>query len=273
MKGYIPMNPWSYPVELLWPDFSAQVFPLPAEPSTCINTLWNQHHSSKPVLNTILPLDCRDSSAASLLLKQWNISQTLQLEVASRGQAFSTFCGSGCPCVSLTCEHLYFGSIDGWAKANRAQLKAPCQPAAITMGLGFDAPQEPFLMSKRPCLPLCLHLQSSLPSVFCLQFCLPGIPLLCFSPVRDPSEEGKETHLSQDIDGQNCLQLPGISILDKLIKTCPVWLQLNMSQERAGVILGKETAGVSPTRFQFRQPRFLSLVVRKVLFIFVFLFI
>ncbi|NWY76774.1 RIN3 protein, partial [Erithacus rubecula] len=57
-------------------------------------------------------------------------------------------------------------------------------------------------------------------------------------------EEGKETHLCQAIAVQNCLQLPGISILDKLIKTCPVWLQLNMSQERAGAILGKETAGI-----------------------------
>ncbi|NXQ29155.1 RIN3 protein, partial [Alaudala cheleensis] len=57
-------------------------------------------------------------------------------------------------------------------------------------------------------------------------------------------EEGKETHLCQTIAVQNCLQLSGISILDKLIKTCPVWLQLNMSQERAGAILGKETAGM-----------------------------
>ncbi|NWU75677.1 RIN3 protein, partial [Onychorhynchus coronatus] len=57
-------------------------------------------------------------------------------------------------------------------------------------------------------------------------------------------EEGKETHLCQDITLRNCLPLPGISILDKLIKTCPVWLQLNMSQERAGAILGKETAGI-----------------------------
>ncbi|XP_057882702.1 ras and Rab interactor 3-like [Melospiza georgiana] len=63
-------------------------------------------------------------------------------------------------------------------------------------------------------------------------------------PVRDASEEGKETHLCQASAVQNCLQLPGISILDKLIKTCPVWLQLNMSQERAGAILGKETAGI-----------------------------
>ncbi|NXA66980.1 RIN3 protein, partial [Mohoua ochrocephala] len=57
-------------------------------------------------------------------------------------------------------------------------------------------------------------------------------------------EEGKETHLCQAAALRNCLQLPGISILDKLIKTCPVWLQLNMSQERAGAILGKETAGI-----------------------------
>ncbi|NWR51601.1 RIN3 protein, partial [Regulus satrapa] len=57
-------------------------------------------------------------------------------------------------------------------------------------------------------------------------------------------EEGKETHLCQATAVRNFLQLPGISILDKLIKTCPVWLQLNMSQERAGMILGKETAGI-----------------------------
>ncbi|XP_010582164.1 PREDICTED: ras and Rab interactor 3 [Haliaeetus leucocephalus] len=63
-------------------------------------------------------------------------------------------------------------------------------------------------------------------------------------PVRDTSEEGKETHLCQATALRNCLPLPGISILDKLIKTCPVWLQLNMNQERAGAILGKETAGI-----------------------------
>ncbi|NXF73430.1 RIN3 protein, partial [Sclerurus mexicanus] len=57
-------------------------------------------------------------------------------------------------------------------------------------------------------------------------------------------EEGKETHLCQAVALRNCLPLPGISILDKLIKTCPVWLQLNMSQERAQAILGKETAGI-----------------------------
>ncbi|NWW85111.1 RIN3 protein, partial [Rhynochetos jubatus] len=57
-------------------------------------------------------------------------------------------------------------------------------------------------------------------------------------------EEGKETRLCQAATLQNCLLLPGISILDRLIKTCPVWLQLNMNQERAGAILGKEAAGI-----------------------------
>ncbi|NXR16098.1 RIN3 protein, partial [Semnornis frantzii] len=57
-------------------------------------------------------------------------------------------------------------------------------------------------------------------------------------------EERNETHLCQATALQNCLPVPGISILDKLIKTCPVWLQLNMNQERAGAILGKETAGI-----------------------------
>ncbi|NXP08762.1 RIN3 protein, partial [Thinocorus orbignyianus] len=57
-------------------------------------------------------------------------------------------------------------------------------------------------------------------------------------------EEGKDTYLGQGTALRNCLSLPGISILDKLIKTCPVWLQLNMNQEKAGAILGKETAGI-----------------------------
>lgn len=63
-------------------------------------------------------------------------------------------------------------------------------------------------------------------------------------PSSNTSEEGKETHLCQATSLRNCLSLSGISILDKLIKTCPVWLQLNMNQERAAAILGKEAAGM-----------------------------
>uniref|UniRef100_A0A673M5J3 Ras and Rab interactor 3-like n=1 Tax=Sinocyclocheilus rhinocerous TaxID=307959 RepID=A0A673M5J3_9TELE len=37
---------------------------------------------------------------------------------------------------------------------------------------------------------------------------------------------------------------PGISILEKLIKTCPVWLQLGMKQDRTMHILSKEFPGI-----------------------------
>ncbi|XP_045079485.1 ras and Rab interactor 3 [Coregonus clupeaformis] len=37
---------------------------------------------------------------------------------------------------------------------------------------------------------------------------------------------------------------PSISILEKLIKTCPVWLQLAMAQEKSSLILKKETPGI-----------------------------
>ncbi|KAG5857339.1 hypothetical protein ANANG_G00018400 [Anguilla anguilla] len=37
---------------------------------------------------------------------------------------------------------------------------------------------------------------------------------------------------------------PAISTLEKLIKTCPVWLQLGMSQERASLILHNESPGI-----------------------------
>ncbi|XP_065606930.1 ras and Rab interactor 3 isoform X2 [Cyrtonyx montezumae] len=63
-------------------------------------------------------------------------------------------------------------------------------------------------------------------------------------PSCDTSEEGKETHFCQASSLRKCLSLSGVSILDKLIKTCPVWLQLNMNQERAAAILGKEAAGM-----------------------------
>ncbi|XP_020855952.1 LOW QUALITY PROTEIN: ras and Rab interactor 3 [Phascolarctos cinereus] len=36
----------------------------------------------------------------------------------------------------------------------------------------------------------------------------------------------------------------GISVLEKLIATCPVWLQLDMDQDKAARILQKETAGI-----------------------------
>ncbi|KAF4083780.1 hypothetical protein AMELA_G00121280 [Ameiurus melas] len=50
---------------------------------------------------------------------------------------------------------------------------------------------------------------------------------------------------------------PSISILEKLIKTCPVWLQLGMTKERATHILSKEMPGI----FLVRRDRGQSLMV------------
>lgn len=117
------MSPWSHLVELLWPDFSAQVFPLPAELNTCINTSSHQHHSSMPVFNTSLPLDCRDSLAALLLLKSWNISQTLQLE-GGRGQACSTLCRSGHP-LPMSVGTCTLAELMGEPKSGELSRKHP----------------------------------------------------------------------------------------------------------------------------------------------------
>ncbi|GAA6077879.1 ras and Rab interactor 3 [Tachysurus ichikawai] len=53
---------------------------------------------------------------------------------------------------------------------------------------------------------------------------------------------------------------PSISILEKLIKTCPVWLQLGMTKERATQILTKELPGI----FLVRRDRGQSLMVVSV---------
>lgn len=44
---------------------------------------------------------------------------------------------------------------------------------------------------------------------------------------------------------KNCLARRGISVLEKLIKTCPVWLQLGLGRAEATRILHREAAGVS----------------------------
>ena len=51
---------------------------------------------------------------------------------------------------------------------------------------------------------------------------------------------------------KNCLPRRGISVLEKLIKTCPVWLQLGLSRAEAARILLQEAAGVSRVLFTLR---------------------
>ncbi|XP_053232449.1 ras and Rab interactor 3 isoform X1 [Podarcis raffonei] len=63
--------------------------------------------------------------------------------------------------------------------------------------------------------------------------------------VTDTSEEVEdENHLGKPITPRHCCPPPGISVLEKLIKTCPVWLQLSISQEKAVQILCKEPVGI-----------------------------
>ncbi|XP_046296574.1 ras and Rab interactor 3 isoform X2 [Marmota monax] len=43
---------------------------------------------------------------------------------------------------------------------------------------------------------------------------------------------------------KNCLPRRGISVLEKLVKTCPVWLQLGLARSEAARILHREVAGM-----------------------------
>lgn len=43
---------------------------------------------------------------------------------------------------------------------------------------------------------------------------------------------------------RNCIPHRGISVLEKLVKTCPVWLQLGIGQAEAAKILQQEMAGM-----------------------------
>lgn len=44
---------------------------------------------------------------------------------------------------------------------------------------------------------------------------------------------------------KNCLPRRDFSVLEKLVKTCPVWLQLGLGRVEAARILHREAAGVS----------------------------
>lgn len=50
--------------------------------------------------------------------------------------------------------------------------------------------------------------------------------------------------LSLPTTAKNCIPRRGISVLEKLVKTCPVWLQLGLSQAEAARILQRESAGM-----------------------------
>uniref|UniRef100_A0A8D2AMD4 Ras and Rab interactor 3 n=1 Tax=Sciurus vulgaris TaxID=55149 RepID=A0A8D2AMD4_SCIVU len=59
-------------------------------------------------------------------------------------------------------------------------------------------------------------------------------------------EEGKEDRAGLCLPAvpKNCLPRRGISVLEKLVKTCPVWLQLGLARSEAARILHREVAGM-----------------------------
>ncbi|XP_076979506.1 ras and Rab interactor 3 [Tamandua tetradactyla] len=59
--------------------------------------------------------------------------------------------------------------------------------------------------------------------------------------VEEEEEDG--TGLCPPAAPKNCLPRRGLSVLEKLIKTCPVWLQLGLGRAEAAQILCREAAG------------------------------
>ncbi|XP_077906865.1 ras and Rab interactor 3 isoform X2 [Ictidomys tridecemlineatus] len=59
-------------------------------------------------------------------------------------------------------------------------------------------------------------------------------------------DEEKEDHVGLGLPAapKNCLPRRGISVLEKLVKTCPVWLQLGLARSEAARILHREVAGM-----------------------------
>lgn len=89
----------------------------------------NQHHSLKPVFSASLPLDCRHSSPASLLLKAWNTSQTLQLEGGIQGTGMLNPRWPWAPlCIPYLCLWAAGLRQHGWVSRNQ-QSSAQTLPA------------------------------------------------------------------------------------------------------------------------------------------------
>uniref|UniRef100_A0A2K6EF68 Ras and Rab interactor 3 n=1 Tax=Propithecus coquereli TaxID=379532 RepID=A0A2K6EF68_PROCO len=69
------------------------------------------------------------------------------------------------------------------------------------------------------------------------------IPDVCKGEGEEEEEEDG-TELCLPATPKNCLPRRGISVLEKLIKTCPVWLQLGLGCAEAARILRREAAGM-----------------------------
>uniref|UniRef100_A0A8C2N0C8 Ras and Rab interactor 3 n=1 Tax=Cricetulus griseus TaxID=10029 RepID=A0A8C2N0C8_CRIGR len=60
----------------------------------------------------------------------------------------------------------------------------------------------------------------------------------------EEDEEKDGMRLGLPTTSKNCIPRRRISVLEKLVKTCPVWLQLGLGQAEAAKILQWEVAGM-----------------------------
>uniref|UniRef100_A0A8C7TGI0 Ras and Rab interactor 3 n=1 Tax=Oncorhynchus mykiss TaxID=8022 RepID=A0A8C7TGI0_ONCMY len=108
------------------------------------------------------------------------------------------------------------------------KLSGPPQPRPpIPHPHSKAKPSSPAL--PRPPLPSMKSSSSPLPS-----------PLVPLAPMPAPASASS----TAPSPTQATAPRPSISILEKLIKTCPVWLQLGMAQERTTLMLKKEIPGI-----------------------------
>uniref|UniRef100_A0A8C6A4I2 Ras and Rab interactor 3 n=1 Tax=Marmota marmota marmota TaxID=9994 RepID=A0A8C6A4I2_MARMA len=86
----------------------------------------------------------------------------------------------------------------------------------------------------------------------CRSVAEPGTPALgsqtppVLSRAGKGEDEEKEDRVGLGLPAapKNCLPRRGISVLEKLVKTCPVWLQLGLARSEAARILHREVAGM-----------------------------
>ncbi|XP_054548852.1 ras and Rab interactor 3 [Talpa occidentalis] len=72
-----------------------------------------------------------------------------------------------------------------------------------------------------------------------------GDPASSTADAGKQEEEAEEEDMGpcQPVTQRNCLPRRGISVLEKLVKTCPVWLQLGLGRAEVARILHREAAG------------------------------
>ncbi|XP_061100144.1 ras and Rab interactor 3-like isoform X1 [Conger conger] len=126
------------------------------------------------------------------------------------------------PPVKLTCT-MTPSTLSGTTSLLHAKFISSSTTSSWPPPLPSSIPSAPPPSTCGPILP-----STSRPTLPSTSNTTPPIPL---ASLPSPPFLKQSTH-------------PGISILEKLIKTCPVWLQLGMAPERSNSILQREVPGI-----------------------------